>query len=146
MAEALAAEIGTDPSRLASAKHLASWAGMCPGNHESAGKRRGGRTRKGSPWPRPILVRAAHAAARTKGTCLAARYRRLAARRGRAQAAGAVGHTILIIADRILTEGTAYRALGPNHFDQRDRQGVTHRLVHRPEDLGHAVQPTPAAA
>ena len=146
VAEALVAEIGADVARFATAKHLASWAGMCPGNHESAGKRRSGRTRKGSPWLRTLLVQAAHAAARTKGTYLAAQYRRLAARRGKAKAAIAVGHSILVVAYHLLTEGTTYRELGANYFDQRDRQGVTRRLVHRLEDLGYAVKLAPAAA
>jgi transposase len=146
VAEALVAEIGADVARFATAKHLASWAGMCPGNHESAGKRRNGRTRKGSPWLRTLLVQAAHAAARTKGTYLAAQYRRLAARRGKAKAAIAVGHSILVVAYHLLTEGTTYRELGANYFDQRDRQGVTRRLVHRLEDLGYAVKLAPAAA
>jgi transposase len=146
VAEALVAEIGADVSRFATAKQLASWAGMCPGNHESAGKRRSGRTRKGSPWLRALLVQAAHAAARTKGTYLAAQYRRLAARRGRARAAIAVGHSILVIAYHVLTEGTVYRDLGANYFDQHDRQGVTHRLVHRLEGLGYTVKLVPATA
>ncbi len=146
VAEALVAEIGADPSRFPTAKQLASWAGMCPGNHESAGKRRGGTTRKGSPWLRALLVQAAPAAARTKGTYLAAQYRRLAARRGKAKAAVAVGHTILVIAYHVLTEGTTYRDLGGNYFDQRDRQGVTRRLVRRLEGLGFAVELAPTAA
>ena len=145
VAEALVAEIGTDLTRFPSPKHLASWAGLCPGNHESAGKRRGGATRKGSPWLRACLVQAAHAAARTKGTYLAAQYRRLAARRGRAKAAVAVAHAILIIAYHVLTEGTVYGDLGGNYFDERDRQAVEHRLVHRLQGLGYTVSLTPAA-
>jgi transposase len=145
VAEVLVAEIGTDVGRFPSPKHLASWAGLCPGNHESAGKRRGGATRKGSPWLRACLVQAAHAAARTKGTYLAAQYRRLAARRGRAKAAVAVAHSILIIAYHVLTEGTVYCDLGGNYFDERDRQAVERRLVHRLQGLGYTVSLSPAA-
>jgi transposase len=143
VAEALVAEIGTDVGRFPTAKHLTSWAGMCPGNHESAGKRRGGATRKGSPWLRALLVQAAHAAARTRGTYLAAQYRRLAARRGKARAAIAVGHTILVIAYHLLSEGTTYRDLGANYFDERERQAVERRLVHRLEGLGYTVSLAP---
>jgi transposase len=146
VAEALIAEIGTDMRRFPTAGHLASWAGMCPGNHQSAGKRKGGKTRKGSPWLRALLVQAAHAGARTKGTYLQALYRRLAARRGKSRAAVAVGHTILVIAYHLLAEGTTYRDLGPNYFDERDRRHVEHRLVRRLEGLGYAVKLTPLAA
>jgi transposase len=145
VAETLVAEIGSDLTRFPTAKHLASWAGLCPGNNESAGKRSSGKTRKGSPWLRACLVQAAHAAARTKGTYLAAQYRRLAARRGRAKAAVAVAHSILIIVYHVLTEGTVYCDLGANYFDERDRQGVERRLVHRLEGLGYTVSLTPAA-
>jgi transposase len=119
---------------------------MCPGNHERAGKRRSGRTRKGSPWLRTLLVQAAHAGARTKGTYLQAQYRRLAARRGKSRAAVAVGHTILVIAYHLLSEGTTYRDLGPTYFDERDRRHVEHRLVRRLEGLGYEVKLTPLAA
>jgi transposase len=146
VAEALVAEIGADMERFPTAKHLASWAGLCPGNHESAGNRRSGRTRKGSPWLRACLVQAAHAAARTKGTYLAAQYRRLAARRGRAKAAIAVAHSILIIVDHLLTDGTVYYDLGSNYFDERDRHGVARRLVHRLQGLGYGVTLVPQAA
>jgi transposase len=145
VAEALVAEIGADVGRFPTAKHLASWAGMCPGNHESGGKRRSGATRKGSPWLRACLVQAAHAAARTKGTYLAAQYRRLAARRGRAKAAVAVAHSILVIAYHVLLDGTVYGDFGGNYFDQRDRQAVERRLVHRLQGLGYTGSLIPAA-
>jgi transposase len=132
--------------RFPTAGHLASWAGRCPGNDESAGKRRSGRTRKGSPWLRALLVQAAHAAARKKGTYLAAQYRRLAARRGKSRAAVAVGHAILVIIDHLLRDGTEYDDLGPRYFDERDRQGVERRLVRRLEGLGYRVSLAPAAA
>jgi transposase len=145
-AEALVAEIGTDMRRFPTAGHLASWAGMCPGNDESAGKRRSGRTRKGSPWLRTALIEAAQAAGRTKNTYLAAQYHRLAGRRGKKKAAVAVGHTILVVAYHLLRQpGATYRDPGPHHFDERDRQAVRHRLVHRLEGLGYKVTVEPAA-
>jgi transposase len=144
LAEALVAEIGTDMTRFASAAHLASWAGMCPGNNESAGKRRSGKTRKGNPWLRALLVQAAHAAARRKNTYFAAQYARLAARRGKKRAAVAVGHTILIVAYHVLQRGTEYQELGPHWFDQQDRHAVERRLVRRLEALGHKVTLEPA--
>jgi len=94
-AEMLIAEIGTEMSRFPSAKPLASWAGMCPGNHESGGKRLSGKTRQGNRWLRQILVAIAQVASKTKHTYLAAQYKRLAARRGKKRALMAVGHTVL---------------------------------------------------
>ena len=121
---------------------------MCPGNNESAGKRRSGRTRKGSPWLRSALVEAAHAAGRTKETYLSAQYHRLAARRGKKKAAVAVGHTILVIVYHLLKRGDTYRDLGPMYFDKHDRQAVERRLTHRLQRLGYKVtlDPLPAAA
>jgi transposase len=139
IAEALVAEIGVDMGRFPTASHLASWAGMCPGNHESAGKRRSGKTRNGSPWLRALLIQAAHAAARTKDTYLAAQYRRLAARRGRNKAAVAVGHTILVIAYHLLQRGTDYDELGARYFDEHERRAVERRLVRRLQGLGYKV-------
>ena len=146
VAEVLLAEIGADMTRFPTANHLVSWAGMCPGHNESAGKKRSGKTRKGSPWLRAALVQAAHAAARAKQTYLAAQYRRLTARRGTKKAAVAVGHSILVIVYHLLTDPDCpYFDLGATYFDQRDPGAVQRRLIHRLEALGYHVQVTPLA-
>lgn len=150
-AEVLLAELGTDLSRFPDAKHLASWAGMCPGNAESGGKRLSGKTRKGNPALRQALIQIAHVASKTKDTYLAAQYRRIAARRGKKRALVALGHTILVIVYHILTRRQPYHELGVAYFDQLERQRVEQRLVRRLERLGytvslHSPEPEPTVA
>ena len=135
-------------SRFPSAKHLASWAGMCPGNHESGGKRLSGKTRKGNRWLRQVLVEIAHVASKTKHTYRAAQYKRIAARRGKKRALMAVGHTILTIVDMMymmLTRRQPYQDLGAAYFDQREQHRVERRLVQRLERLGYKVALQPQA-
>jgi len=139
LAERVLAEIGVDMTRFASAEHLASWAGICPGNNESAGKRRSGRTGRGNPWLRCALVEAAWGANRTRETYLRAQFRRIAARRGNKRAALAVAHTILNIIYYMLQRGTTYEDLGGNYFDQRHSESIAHRAVLRLERLGYKV-------
>jgi transposase len=148
IAEVMLAEIGWDMSRFPTDKNLASWAGMCPGNNESAGKRRNGKTRKGSRWLRHVLIEAAHGAARTKNKYLKTQYHRVAAHRGKKKALVAVGHSILVISYHLLTRGQEYSDLGANYFDERDRSAVQRRCVKRLEKLGFkvALQPTAVAA
>ena len=147
-AEVLIAEIGVDMSAFPTPKHLASWAGMCPGNDESAGKRRSGKTRKGSKWLRATLTESANAATRTKNSYLAAQYQRLRGRRGHSKAVTAVGHSILTAAWHMLHTGELYRDLGGDYFTRQNPDRLTKRLIRQLEALGHNVtlQPREVAA
>jgi transposase len=139
IAEVLLAELGPDLARFPSAKHLASWAGLCPGNDESAGKVRSGRTRPGNRHLKAILVEAAQAAGRTR-TYLGAQYHRLARTRGKPRAAVAVAHSILGIVYHLLTDPDAtYTDLGHAYFDRRSADQLERRLVRRLERLGFQV-------
>lgn len=139
IAQELAAEVGLDMSRFASPQQLAAWAKLAPGNNESAGKRKHGRTGHGNRYLRAALVEAAHAVARKGGTYLHAQYHRLAARRGAKRAAIAVAHSILTIAYHLLTRKTLYQDLGANYFDERKEQQVVRRLQRRLKRLGYQV-------
>jgi hypothetical protein len=128
-----------------SAGHLASWAGLCPGNRESAGKRGSGKTRKGNPWLRCLLVQAAHSASRQKKCYLAEQYRRIAKRRGSKRAAVAVAHSILVIIYHLLSNQTTYQEKGETFFEEQERQGAQKRLVRQLTRLGYHVDLQPMA-
>jgi transposase len=138
-AEIIVSEIGADMSRFPSADHLAAWAGVAPGNYESAGKRHSGKTRQGNKPLRTALNQAAHAATHTKNTYLSTQYHRLAGRRGAKKAIVAVEHSILVIAYHLLKRHEAYRELGGDYFDQRRPEATSNRLVKRLERMGFQV-------
>lgn len=145
-AEIILAEIGVDMSRFATPGHLASWAGVCPGNNESAGTHRSTHTRHGDLWLQSALVEAAWAATRTKNCYLAVRFWRIAKRRGQQRAAMAIAHTLLIIIWHMLNEGTVYTEIGVEYLANNDNPDRRRRhLVNQLEHLGYTVELTPAA-
>lgn len=145
-ARILLAEIGADMSRFPTAGHLISWAGLCPQNDESAGKRRCTRMRKGAPWLKTTLIQCAWAAARKKASYLAAQFHRLRARRGPKKAVGAVAASILTAAYHMIADGAFYQDLGADHFERRAKPNQIKRLVAKIQSLGYDVQIKPLAA
>ena len=143
MAENVVAEIGTDMGQYPDETHLSSWAGMCPGHEESAGKRSRSRTTKGNRWLRRALTEAAWAASHTKHSYLGKQYRRLAARRGKKRAVVAVGHSLLVIFYHLLKAGAEYADLGEDYLEKLKPDRSRRYLVKRLEALGFEVKLTP---
>jgi transposase len=141
-AEEIVAEIGTDMSQFPTEENLSSWAGMCPGNNETGGKRKSGKTTKGSRWLRATLGEIAWAASRTKGTYLSAHYKRIVRRRGKKRAIIAVGHTMLVMSYHMIKNRLPYNELGDDYFNKMDEEKFTINMVKRLEKLGYNVELT----
>lgn len=146
VAENVISEIGVEMGFFPTHRHLASWTGLCPGNNESAGKRKSGKTRKGDRWLKRFLLEAAWAVSQTDGTYLSALYHRLARRRGKKKAIVAVAHAMVVIIYHILRDKVPYRELGANHFDRLNVTHIKHHLVKRLEGLGFKVTLEPSVS
>jgi len=144
-AETIVAETGADMNRFPSAGHLASGAGLCPGNDESAGKRKSGKARKGNRWLNVGLLEAALASTRRKDSYLRAQYYKIRARRGHKKAVRAVAHSILVVVYHLLSKGIRYEDLGGDYFTRRDPQARIRYLVRQLEQMGQRITVQPAA-
>lgn len=142
-AASLVAELGTNPEQFPTAHQLASWAGICPGNNESAGKHKGGRTRKGNQWLRATVTESAWAAAHKKDSFFRTRFQRIAARRGIKRALVATAHSLLVVVYYVLFQGAAYRELGSDYIDEKRRRQLIRHHTRRLRELGVKVSPQP---